>query len=294
MNPYHFDTKVNFEMYRWKHALITDTDLLDELEDNIFSNKHKGHSLEGIIKIATGDKVEGLAILEAYNKDNHQLVELQNPSENLRRRRAREHARDIYNEVSLHRDDYFQSQFDIDSEHRGKIEHIQVDQSGSRFVTTCREQVKIWQLKPEIELLVSIDLELEDDDFDDDDEEEHVPKAQKQIDEQRTIASLSSDGTKLIVYERITLELTYYTINLKAENEEEQYELAGLIDVIKDYQEAEENDGARMQLDPDDTIEDIKFASDGQTFRIYIDRKKHPYYVDYNLVEMTPEFQRFS
>lgn len=139
LNPAHFDTKVNYEMYRWKHAMITDTDLIEELDENIFQNKHKGHSLEGIIMIALGEKVEGLGILEAYNKDNHQLVELQNPSENLRRRRAREHARDIYNEVSLHRDEYFQNVFEIESEHACKIEHIQVAQCGSRFVTTCRQ-----------------------------------------------------------------------------------------------------------------------------------------------------------
>lgn len=160
--------------------MITDTDLIEELDENIFQNKHKGHSLEGIIMIALGEKVEGLGILEAYNKDNHQLVELQNPSENLRRRRAREHARDIYNEVSLHRDEYFQNVFEIESEHACKIEHIQVAQCGSRFVTTCRQQVKIWQLKPEIKLLVSIDLEVGDE-ADYDEEDEVIPKAERQI-----------------------------------------------------------------------------------------------------------------
>jgi hypothetical protein len=46
--------------------------------------------LEGIINIALGEKFKGLAILEQYNKENQSLVELKNPSENLRRRRARE------------------------------------------------------------------------------------------------------------------------------------------------------------------------------------------------------------
>lgn len=36
-------------MYRWKHAMITDKELMSELEETVFSNKHKGHSLQGII-----------------------------------------------------------------------------------------------------------------------------------------------------------------------------------------------------------------------------------------------------
>lgn len=70
--------------------------------------------------------------------------------------------------------------------------------------------------------------------------------------------------------------------------------MAGAIDVVKDFHEAEENEGRSMHIDDDDMIEDIRFASDGQTFRIYINRKSAPFYVDYNLQEMTPDFERFS
>jgi len=31
--PDHFDLKVNYEMYRWKYAVITDDDLIAELEE---------------------------------------------------------------------------------------------------------------------------------------------------------------------------------------------------------------------------------------------------------------------
>jgi len=53
-------------MYLWKYALITDDELKEKLE-TVFTNKYKGHSLEGIISIAIGEKEEGLKILEAYN-----------------------------------------------------------------------------------------------------------------------------------------------------------------------------------------------------------------------------------
>lgn len=54
-------------MYQWKYALITDEELKLDLKDLVFTNKHKGHSLEGIINIALGEKEEGLKILETYN-----------------------------------------------------------------------------------------------------------------------------------------------------------------------------------------------------------------------------------
>jgi len=47
-------------MYQWQYAKITDNQLLVALEKNIFKNKYKGHSLEGIINIALGQKEKGL------------------------------------------------------------------------------------------------------------------------------------------------------------------------------------------------------------------------------------------
>jgi serine/threonine protein kinase len=66
-SPKHFDTLVNFALFKWRTAQIDDDRLKEELATHVFTNKHKGHSLEGIIKIALGDKREGLKILEAYN-----------------------------------------------------------------------------------------------------------------------------------------------------------------------------------------------------------------------------------
>ena len=183
----------------------------------MFGNKHKGCSLQGIISIALGEKDKGLAMLEQYNKENHTLVEMRSPSENLRRRHAREHARDIYNEVSLHREEYYQNVMGIDSDHTDKIEHVQVTTCGTRFTTASRREVKVWTLKPEIECLFTIELE---------------EREENQIVEQRVLASLSADGSKLIVYERITLQLTLYNIKLREPREDDRYEMAGEIDVV--------------------------------------------------------------
>ena len=109
--PNHFDTLVNYEMFRWRYAFVSDEELLSTLEESVFKNKHKGHSLQGIISIALGDKKKGIQILEAFNnkKVEASLVSYDDPSENLRRKRAREHAQEVYQEVSLKQDDFFQN-----------------------------------------------------------------------------------------------------------------------------------------------------------------------------------------
>jgi hypothetical protein len=64
-----------------------------------------------------------LKILEAYNHRQSQVTSFNDPSENIRRRKAREHAKEIYQEVNTRRDDFFQNT-DIKSGHASKIEHI--------------------------------------------------------------------------------------------------------------------------------------------------------------------------
>ena len=107
-NSKHFDTQVNFALFKWKTAQIDDQELLTSLK-SVFLNKHKGRSLEGIIKIALGEKEEGLQILEQFNDEQKQNVVAFDPSENLRRKNARKNARDIFNEVNLHKDIFFQN-----------------------------------------------------------------------------------------------------------------------------------------------------------------------------------------
>ena len=47
--PNHFDTQVNYELFRWRFAMISDEELIQSLNESAFKNKHKGLSLEGII-----------------------------------------------------------------------------------------------------------------------------------------------------------------------------------------------------------------------------------------------------
>jgi hypothetical protein len=89
-------------MFKWRYAFISDDELMNTLEESVFKNKHKGHSLQGIISIALGDKKKGINMLEAFNnkKIEPSLVSYKDPSENLRRKRAREYALEVYQEVN--------------------------------------------------------------------------------------------------------------------------------------------------------------------------------------------------
>lgn len=89
-NPTHFDTKVNYEMFRWKNAIISDDELVDYLKESVFKNQDKGPSLHGIICIALGEKEDGMQILEKYNAKEQEKLMYNDPSENLRRKRARD------------------------------------------------------------------------------------------------------------------------------------------------------------------------------------------------------------
>ena len=123
-----------------------------------------------------GEKEQGLDILQKFNELTKYYTS--NDSENLRRRRAREHARDVYQEANLRRHEFFQN-CAIASEHEHKIDQIQISKNGKYFTTTSRSCVKFWQLEPEIKLLKTLELEDEED----------------AVEEKRVLAALDSTCT---------------------------------------------------------------------------------------------------
>ena len=90
----------------------------------------------------------GLEILSQYLNKQKKLSIQNDPSENARRRRARDQAKEVVEEVNNRKNDYFQNVSDFYSEHLQKIDTIQVNPSGKYFVTTSLHEVKIWQLHP--------------------------------------------------------------------------------------------------------------------------------------------------
>ena len=96
--PCHFDSQVNYELFRWRYAFTSDEDLMSELKETAFRNKQKGEGLKGLVQIALGEKQQGIQTLESFinKKQDPCLATYTDPSENLRRKRAREIAQEVF------------------------------------------------------------------------------------------------------------------------------------------------------------------------------------------------------
>jgi hypothetical protein len=81
------------------------------------------------------------------------------PSENLRRRKAREHAKEIAQQVNQHKEEFFQNE-SRKTDHVNKITHIQMTRNGRFFTTASRDCVTVWQMTPTICKIDSIGLRL--------------------------------------------------------------------------------------------------------------------------------------
>lgn len=66
MKDQHLDTKLNYLIFQWRNAHISDEDLLTELSSEFFADKDIGVGLSGIINIATGERDSGLEILRKF------------------------------------------------------------------------------------------------------------------------------------------------------------------------------------------------------------------------------------
>jgi hypothetical protein len=254
INGKHFDTLVNYNLYRWKTALIDDAELKQVLEEDVFTNKHKGHSLEGIIKIALGDTKDGLQILADYTSEQKRLANGANdPSENLRRKRARKHAEEIAGEVALNKKDYFQN-LDVPTAHEERIDHIQFTASGRHFTTASEDRVVVWQLEPEIKLLLQFP----------------VGEVELPAEDHRVLAAMDSECFRLAVYEREPFRLRVHKLDLQgADSDQEDEEQWDDVDVPELYHERHRDQKGYLDLGADDFLEDIRFVNDGSELRLY-------------------------
>lgn len=68
--------------------------------------------------------------------------------------------------------------------------------------------------------------------------------------------------------------------------------------IIENYRNNnDDNEGRDLFIDNDDEIEDMRFSQDGTEFRMIINKGGPggaPHYLDYDLINHTVEFERFS
>ena len=95
MKDHHFDTILNYLIFKWRTAQISDDEMLLELKQEIFQNKYKGPGLQGVIILAMGEKEEGLKILKEYLKENEQDEELSN----MKLERFKDEIRELFEQI---------------------------------------------------------------------------------------------------------------------------------------------------------------------------------------------------
>ena len=66
MKEEHFDTQINYLIYKWKEANISDDELLEELNKDSYRSKHLGQIIRGTVQIAIGQLTEGIETLTTF------------------------------------------------------------------------------------------------------------------------------------------------------------------------------------------------------------------------------------
>ena len=66
MKEEHFDTQINYLIYKWKEANISDDELLEELNKDSYRSKHLGQIIRGTVQIAIGQLTEGIETLNTF------------------------------------------------------------------------------------------------------------------------------------------------------------------------------------------------------------------------------------
>lgn len=144
-------------------------------------------------------------------------------------------------------------------------------------------------MEPEIRLLKTLKLE----------EDEEA------VDEKRVLATLDNECRQLALYERVTLVIKYFTVDLHSpdestqplilqEDEEDQgrrwcVQEGPALDVLAAYEEAHDR---QLFLSDDDEVEDMRYLGEGRELRVWITHQGQAHYVDIDAYG-TPNFDRF-
>ena len=143
-----------------------------------------------------GEKNEGIQILK-----KHLLEENKGMSEGLGfssigspRIEERKDLRDLFQEIQLHKDNYFQN-VSAESNHDSKVDYIQVNPSWKYFASSSKDCVNIWSLTP-LKHILKINME--------------ESKVSDKI-----IAAIDLDGKLVAVYKRFETFISLYEIDLE-------------------------------------------------------------------------------
>ena len=120
----------------------------------------------------------------------------------MRRTKARVNGLEIFKEVNNNKEDFFENET-VPTEHKTKITHINLTANGRYMTTASSECVIIWDIIPEVTMMLKVDITK--DVFEDEDEENEggsdvVSSPRSDLPPKPTLACLDNDCIQLYVY----------------------------------------------------------------------------------------------
>ena len=92
----HFDSQCNYCMHRWSTGRISDQQLIEEMQEFVFSVPGKGETLHAYLLISMGEREQGMSILKKYiAQTEYNMQQGSNSLQNLKQRKQLKQAQDV-------------------------------------------------------------------------------------------------------------------------------------------------------------------------------------------------------
>ncbi|TNV71391.1 hypothetical protein FGO68_gene11587 [Halteria grandinella] len=252
MKDEHFDTQLNYLLYQWKCAHLSDGELLEELSKGVFNQSDIGIGLKGIIKLSLGDITEGSEILtKIANAPERGEGELKN----LKAHRFKQQIIEICESLKNQGDKYLQNRR-VRNDHKEKIESIQFNYNSRYLATVSKDCANVWNIAQGTLGKRVITVPFVPADF-------ASLSAGMPL---RLLAAVNTDATTLVVYKGADFMFNIYTIDTDMGT----HKLRETLDLQKELTRVSKLD---QKLDPFDMVTDIRFLADGKHVRMQKNKK---------------------
>ena len=155
MKKTHQDSVINLLFHKWKSAMLTDQQVINEIENvEAIAEKDSTHILKALFMIGVGEKSDGIVILKKILQGLKSMVTQEESKEDIHdiSSPGKETLRDeeiasmsvksrvtpLFHRIQLEKDRYYQNQM-VETEHKTPICHIAIT-SMSRFMATASQE----------------------------------------------------------------------------------------------------------------------------------------------------------
>lgn len=236
----HFDSVCNFVMHRWTRGHISDSQMLAELSEFVFSVPGKGQTLHAYLLICCGEREQGIVKLKDFIAEAKETISQQRRLQNLKIKKQLEQAEEVFDAVQLNKTAFFNN-MRIKHGHKERVSHISFSPDSAFMTTIDKGETKLWRIVQSIlantcSIPASAELDKTD--------ENASP-----------VAAVDSRGRVLAVY-RGRLMITIYDLNESSEQFKRR-------DAVNLRREIIANGGQEFGFTPSrDKVTEIKLVAD--------------------------------